>query len=817
MEHQHSTYNEALIIISCIIAVVASYSALDLAGRISTTKGKVRSLWLICGAVSMGLGIWSMHFVGMLALSLPMDIYYDMNLVFLSVVSAISVSCISLYIVSRNELGPKQMLIGGALMATGISAMHYIGMAAMNVDITYSFGWVVLSIVIAVVASIAALWLLFYFRKDQSRFTVFYKLGSGLVMGAAISGMHYTGMAAAHFHQAKQSMLSSGMRIEPEVLAYLIIAGTFIMLGMTLFGVFINKRLTQKDSAIQEHERWYTSLYNNNSDGIISVDIEGKIIGFNPAVFRITGFKEDQFQNKHISSFDMYMSEDIQEEKQVYKMDADQNQSPHETTLIRKDGSLVELYIINVPVEIEEKVVGNHIIIKDITKEKHSRERIQYQAFHDELTGLPNRRMFNQMLAQSIDTRHDRPFKFAVMVLDIDRFKMINDSLGHTYGDLFLQMVSSRISKAAEQFDVTLARMGGDEFTVICNNCDNEAEASLLAERIVREIQLPYRLKDNDYFVSASIGIAFYPEHGTDAVQLLKNADTAMYEVKKNGKNGFQFFTPELNAQLHEKIELEGELRKAIERSELLLHYQPQIRTGDSLMVGVEALVRWNHPAKGLLAPGVFIPIAEETGMIYDIGTWVLREACRQMREWHRGGGPLIPVSVNLSAQQFHQPNLVGYIRNILEDTGLDPQYLELEITESMMMDAAVSAEILNELSQFGIRISLDDFGTGYSSLGYLKLLPIDKLKIDRSFITDITMNESDKAIVSTIIAMAHHLKMDVIAEGIETKDQLDILTANKCEEIQGYYFSRPLSATDVEAAFFAPMRINISGDDPKL
>jgi len=394
------------------------------------------------------------------------------------------------------------------------------------------------------------------------------------------------------------------------------------------------------------------------------------------------------------------------------------------------------------------------------------------------------------------------------MVLDIDRFKMINDSLGHTVGDQFLQEVSVRIKKASAGHNVLLARMGGDEFTLLFRDYESQASITSLANQIIHSIQAPYRLKDSDFYVSASIGIAMFPGHGQDAVQLLKNADTAMYEVKKRGKNDFQFYTTELNQKLQDKIELEGDLRKAVERGELLLHYQPQIRTEDHAMIGIEALVRWEHPSKGLLSPGIFIPLAEETGVIYEMGTWVLREACRQMRKWHDEGGPLIPISVNLSSQQFHQPKLAEYILSILEETGLEPQYLELEITESMMMDASVSSGILNQLNDYGIRISLDDFGTGYSSLSYLKMFPINKVKIDRTFIRDITENNNDRAIVSTIIAMAHHLNMEVIAEGIETKEQLDVLTDNDCRKIQGYYFSKPLSANDVENAYFVPGRL---------
>jgi diguanylate cyclase (GGDEF)-like protein/PAS domain S-box-containing protein len=809
MEHLHGTYNMLLVTISYIIAVAASYSALVLAGKINKTEESARTIWLVCGAASMGLGIWSMHFIGMLAFSLPMKITYHMDLVLFSVVLAVAACYIALYVVSRNELGIRQLLIGGISMAAGISGMHYVGMAAMIADITYNPILVLLSILVAAGASIAALCLVFRFRNDESRFVVLYKLGSGMLMGAAIAGMHYIGMAAAQFQNGEKSMYLPSMEMEQGVLAYIIAAGTLITLGFTLLGVYINKWLSEKDSAIQEHERWYRSLYENNSAGIVSIDIHGRIISFNSAVTAITGLQEVDFINKHISSLGILVIEELREiTKELYYKSFEEKPQNYETTYVDGNGTRIELSFINVPVMIEGRIVGNHIIAKDITEEKRSKEKIQHLAYHDELTGLPNRRMFNQLLSQSIKATEGTSLQFAIMVLDIDRFKMINDSLGHTYGDIFLQEMSNRILQSVASYRVTLARLGGDEFTLICDNGYDKTEAMEIAGKIVKAIRLPYHLKDNDFYVTASIGIALYPMHGEEPSQLLKNADTAMYEVKKKGKNGFELFSSHLDDDLLLKVEMEGDLRKAIEREEFVLYYQPQIRPSDNCMVGVEALVRWNHPTKGMLSPGLFIPLAEETGLIYDLGTWVLREACGQMREWHDAGGPLIPVSVNLSSQQFHQSNLVDYIRQILEETGLEPQYLELEITEGMMMDASVSAEILNELSDFGIRISLDDFGTGYSSLSYLKLFPIHKLKIDRSFITDITNNDNDKAIVATIISMAKHLNLEVIAEGIETKDQLDILMENKCKEIQGFYYSRPLSVIDVEAAYFVPMRM---------
>ncbi|WP_341279030.1 EAL domain-containing protein [Paenibacillus sp. FSL H8-0537] len=448
-------------------------------------------------------------------------------------------------------------------------------------------------------------------------------------------------------------------------------------------------------------------------------------------------------------------------------------------------------------------------IIRDNSARKKAEREMIHQTFHDSLSGLPNRLQFNQQLSKMIE-RSSAGFndgskqisRFAVMVLDLDRFKNINDSLGHAYGDVFLKEMGSRIQSCVRDSETLVARMGGDEFTLLINRFQDEQQLALLAGRITAAIQQPYRLKDTDFYTTVSIGIAVYPDNGQDTVQLLKNADTAMYEVKRNGKNGYQFYSYEFNEQLQLRLELENELRKAMEREEFRLYYQPQISSADNRMIGVEALIRWEHPTKGIISPGVFIPVAEESDLIYSIGEWTMREACRQMKKWHDEGVFFASVSVNLSARQFLQPNLVQQIHVILEETGLDPSFLVLEITESMMMDASHSIGILNELNSTGVKISLDDFGTGYSSLSYLKHYPIYKLKIDRSFIIDITTDESDQAIVATIISMAKHLKMEVIAEGIETKEQLDFLTSHDCKEIQGYYYCRPLPAQVLEEKY---------------
>lgn len=683
--------------------------------------------------------------------------------------------------------------------------MHYLGMDAMQIDITYNPYYVAISVVIAIAAAITAFWLSFYFRKGNERGMVWKKLISGAIMGAAVVGMHYTGMLAADFHLGDRFNSTIGIVLDQKRLAYFIAGGTLFTLGLSILGIFISNRFSNKESEMHVRYTWYKSLFDNNQDGIIAVDLDYKITGFNPAMAEMTGLTGDLPLNQLMHDIIHLIAEEERENTKERLQRAFHGELQiYETAIVRSDGERIELHGIYVPVVVGGEVVGSYIIARDITAEKRYKDRIQHQAHHDELTGLPNRRMLQQLLSEKIESG---PERFAVMVMDIDRFKLINDSLGHMYGDQFLQMVTKRINDCIEGMNVMAARMGGDEFTLLCEGCYGQDELESLAKRIIRAISHPYRLKDNDFYVTASIGIALYPGDGSDAAELLKNADTAMYQVKKNGKNGFHFYSSDLHKQLQERIELEGYLRHAVSKGEFFLHYQPQVRAETNELIGVEALVRWQHPIRGVISPVVFIPIAEETGIIYELGAWVLREACRQMKAWHMAGGPLIPVSVNLSSQQFHQANLSAFIRSVLEETGLAPEYLELEITESMMTDPSTSTSILNELSGSGIRLSLDDFGTGYSSLSYLKLLPIHQLKIDRSFIRDITNNPDDKAIVATIVSMARHLKMDVIAEGIETKEQLEILLENDCRKVQGYYYSKPLPVTEFEAAFLFPNR----------
>jgi len=807
LEHIHGTYNSSLVVFSYIIAVAASYTALNVAGQVGLTKGKAKWLWLSFGAITMGLGIWSMHFVGMLAFSLPFEVIYDTVIVAVSAISAIAGSFVALYFIqsSRRKLSVRALLVGGLLLALGIVVMHYVGMLAMRVGISYNPLLFLLSIVIAIIASLAAVWLAVYFQKEKESGINWKRLCSGLIMGAAISGMHYVGMYAASFYEEAKPVWFIGFVLDQNWLATVISLVVLLTLGLSLLGIFISQRLASKDSEIENYEKWYKSLYDNNQDGIISLDLNRRATGFNGMALHILGLKSQDILHKPVDSLlELVVEEDRTRMKKLIDNGyAGETVSAHIRIAVHK-AERIDSSTMVIPVIIEGGVVGAYVIFKDITEDMRNQKKINHLAYHDELTDLPNRRLLNQSIEECMAASEAQGSSFAVMMLDIDRFKMVNDTLGHTYGDLFIKEVSRRISAIVEREDVMLARIGGDEFAMVLRSYKGPKTSGELAERILSGIRQPYRLKDNDIYISASIGIAVFPEHGSNVLELIKHADTAMYNVKDKGKNSYAFYSEELDEKLLEKLELEAEMRKGLERHEFVLHYQPQFHSDESRIVGVEALVRWNHPTKGLLFPGSFIAVAEESGLIRELGAWVLREACRQMKEWQLMGGPRIPVSVNLSSQQFHEHRFADFVKTVLDEAGLEPQYLEIEITESMMMDASLSSSVLNKLSEYGIRISLDDFGTGYSSLSYLKLFPIQKLKIDRSFIRDITSNENDKAIVATIIAMAKHLKMDVIAEGIETKEQFDVLLEQGCSEIQGYYFSKPLPVSDLEKMIFA-------------
>jgi diguanylate cyclase (GGDEF)-like protein/PAS domain S-box-containing protein len=465
----------------------------------------------------------------------------------------------------------------------------------------------------------------------------------------------------------------------------------------------------------------------------------------------------------------------------------------------RPDGRRVWLRTSKLPLwDREGKVIGLLGTYEDITQRKVAEERVQYLAYYDALTGLPNRTLLQDRLSKALASARRRKDKVALLFLDFDRFKDINDSLGHSVGDLFLQEVAERLKKWAREQD-TVARVGGDEFVIVLTAVKDGADAALAAERLIRAMSAEFVVQGRSLSISCSLGISVFPEHGRDCEALIKNADAAMYCAKGNGGHNFRFFTEDMNAQTVERLTLESSLRLALNKKQLFLVYQPQMDIATGKIVGLEALIRWQHPELGLVPPDKFIRIAENIGLIVPIGEWVLRTACSQARKWQDEGLPAVTVAVNVSAVQFRQEDFCELVRKILRETGLAPQYLELELTESLLLtNADVTLSVIQELKAIGVTLAIDDFGTGYSSFSYLRQFQVSKLKIDRSFIRDVTLNPDDAAITAAIISMAKSLNLRVIAEGVEDEAQMTFLRVNRCDEIQGYYFSKPLAVDNV-------------------
>jgi len=435
----------------------------------------------------------------------------------------------------------------------------------------------------------------------------------------------------------------------------------------------------------------------------------------------------------------------------------------------------------------------------DITERKLTEQRVHHVAQHDVLTGLPNRSLLQDRLSQAVAYASRSGSPVWVMLIDLDRFKFVNDSMGHKAGDVLLMTVAARLRACLRDSD-TVARLSGDEFVVLVSENGDQQLTPEIVGRVMNAVAQPVLLGTKEFFVTCSIGVSVYPSESTPADELIEHADIAMYRAKKLGRNNFQFYTPAMNEESLERVRIEGALRNALERDEFVLYYQPQLDMKTGKIVGMEALIRWQHPELGMVPPGRFVSIAEETGLIVPIGAWVLRTACAQNKAWQEAGFDKLRVAVNLSARQFGAPDLIENLEAVLKDTGLEAKYLEIELTESLFMsDITPAVELLHRMKALGVNLSIDDFGTGYSSLSYLSRFPIDVLKIDRSFVADITRDANDEAIVTSIIALAHNLKLAVIAEGVETGEQLDYLRRHGCDEMQGYYFSRPVPANEFE------------------
>ncbi|WP_240941829.1 EAL domain-containing protein [Paenibacillus sp. HB172176] len=529
-------------------------------------------------------------------------------------------------------------------------------------------------------------------------------------------------------------------------------------------------------------------------NGIIITDKDGKITEYNQFAEYITDLKKQEVLHKSIAELKVshYINEVLHHGIVYEDMELSIKQQNQDEKLV----CLFDAF----PIYDENKVImGAFAQFRDITERSKAEKQINHLAYHDDLTGLPNRRFFTQHLAKLLEVPGTEQNPFAMMFLDLDSFKKINDNLGHNNGDTLLKLVASRLKNCCRSSKQIVSRMGGDEFTILLKEIASQSEVLHVAEEVIKAFEVPFEVDDYEFYITASIGIAFYPHDGTDAETLMKHADIAMYLAKDSGKNNYAIYKAAKSSIGLEQLTLESSIRKGLQNNEFVLHYQPQIDVETGNIIGTEALIRWNHPTLGIIPPSKFIPIAEETGLIVPIGEWVLRTACKQNQKWIEEGHKPMKISVNLSTRQFLKRDLAEIVHSILIETGHDPRLLELEITESMTMDVDFAVEVLGALKNLGIKICIDDFGTGYSNLYYMKLFSIDRLKIDQSFIRDIMTDVIDADIVSTIIAMAYNLGIDVIAEGVETEDQLNYLKRLKCREVQGYFYHKPMPADQLD------------------
>jgi len=559
------------------------------------------------------------------------------------------------------------------------------------------------------------------------------------------------------------------------------------------------ERKAAADALYLERERAEVTL-NSIGDAVLCTDISGEVTYLNLVAETMTGWCREEATGKPLAEvFRIIDGVTRKTARNPMEMAVEQNRTVGLTVncvLVRRDGFESSIEDSAAPIHDRAgRVIGAVIVFHDVSAARAMSIQMTHSAQHDLLTSLPNRLLLNDRITQSIAVARRQKKHVAVIFLDLDRLKYINDSLGHAIGDELLQSVSKRLLGSVRSSD-TVSRQGGDEFVILLSELARPEDAATSAQKLLHSLSAPHLLGGHDLHIDGSIGISIYPADGSDAEMLINAADTAMHHAKEHGRNNFQFFKADMNLKAVERQSLEGGLRCALERKEFLLHYQPKVNLETGEISGAEALIRWQQPDRGLVPPTQFVPIAEDCGLILPIGRWVLREACRQARAWQDAGLPLLPIAVNVSAVEFRDKGFVEGVRTILSETGLPARYLELELTEGVLMeDAESAAAVLLELKAMGVRLAVDDFGTGYSSLSYLRKFPIDALKIDKSFIHQDTADPDESTIVSAVIAMGRSLRLRVVAEGVETLEELMVLQGLDCDEAQGFYFSRPVGA----------------------
>jgi len=930
-----SSYDYWLVALSVFIAVIASFTALGLASRIPSVSREKATYWLVGGAFGMGSGIWAMHFIGMLAFHLPVPLAYDFGITALSALFAVLASGLALYLIRHGISGEGELLFSALLMAVGICAMHYTGMAALRMSppIAYDYGLVALSFLIAYLASLFALWLTF--RREGSASFLFSarNLGGAVLMGGAIAGMHYVAMGAANFDPnsvclaAPQGMSNSQMAVIISTVSLAILLLVLVLLTydlrLTEQRAFLLEELKRRNAELENRaaalarsmvesvrenarqDRVLAAIVEQSGDAIMTLDLDGYITGWNQAAERMFGYPPHEVLGKNAAmlkveeegaedgftrfktrdgrllfttqSVTAVLDENGKESGEIHvihdftqdKLSRDQlllwakvYENSGEAVMItdsrncilsanrafsaitgysleevigknprllasghhdgafyeqlwqgllrdgywrgeiwnrRKNGEVFPEWLTITLLRDEEGRVTHHIAnFSDATIFKENEARIRHLAEHDHLTGLPNQVLLRDRLKQAMAHACRRGDRVALLFIDLDRFKLINDTLGHQMGDKLLRHVAERL-RSSVRGDDTVSRQGGDEFVLVLQEIGEMTDVAHLAAKFLDILSDDYDIDGERLSITPSIGISVYPDDGATVEDLIKHADTAMYYAKEKGRANYQFFTQRLNVVLAERMDMEKELRNAIADGAFQPYFQPQIRLTDRRMVGAELLLRWIHPQKGFIPPDRFIPVAEESHLIEEIGLWVMEEAIKQLAAWEEQGLGELKIAVNVSPRQLDNPALAEHVRVLLERYRVASDRLTVEVTESaLMQDVEKSGMHLRALKALGVRIAVDDFGTGYSSLNYLKRFPLDELKIDRSFIMDIPHDTHDVGISLAVIGLAHALNLKVVAEGTEVLEQVDFLAEAGCEYAQGYYFAKPMPAHEL-------------------
>ncbi|STO09201.1 Bacteriophytochrome cph2 [Exiguobacterium aurantiacum] len=762
VEHSMS-HNYFLVILSYIIAAVSAYAAIELARRVNSTNRSAQNMWILAGGATLGLGIWSMHFIAMLAHETLRPVTYSIPLVFLSVVIAMAGCILGFLIVSRRTTRPA-LLGAGVLMGVSIASMHYIGMDAIQgVTISYNSWLAVLSLGIAIFASLVALWIGFFSKYAKQKIDLELKVFFSLLMGVAIFGMHYVGMMASSFTFLEGNN-PAVIGIEPSLLAWLVTAITIILFAIFFLSLTLDRHLRRRE-LIQ------ATILDSTTDAVVTTSKDGVIQYANTAFYRLFDQREDQFFQDYHASLSIQ-----QPFYEAHRLDIDEK--------------TIEVTSYPLKGETMDQVLW---FLRDVSETIASQRLVEHMAFHDSLTDLPNRHKLERILADHI--RVEDPV--ACLYIDIDRWRFLSDMLGHNGSDQLALQIADRLKHTIHPDDV-LTRVGSSEFIILLFD-KRSTLAKQKAEKCIKAISQPFDIDGTTVELTMSAGISHYPKDTTSADELVQYARLAVHESKRTGKNQIKEFEDESKQQILRTVEIEKALAQALDREEFSLVYQPKVSLTHNRLEGVEALLRWHHPVLGHVGPDDFIPIAENTGLIHPIGTWVMRESCRAWVRWHKAGVKPFTLSVNVSPLQFAREDFVETLQSILDETGMDPMFLELEVTESSMLSYEASTrEKLTQLHQFGILISLDDFGTGYSSFRQLRELPVQVLKIDRSFIINLFTDRNQEAIVRSMIQLGHNLGMKVLMEGVETSDQLEWLLNERCDYVQGYYFSRPLREKDV-------------------